>query len=78
VKRSVAIITLVILALAFSAPMLAQGSKSADSSAEQKRFHDVYKELVEINTTHSVGDNTQAARAMQKHFIEAGFTADEI
>jgi acetylornithine deacetylase/succinyl-diaminopimelate desuccinylase-like protein len=51
---------------------------AADSSAEQKLFHDIYKELVEINTTHSVGDNTQAARAMQKRFMEAGFTAEEI
>jgi acetylornithine deacetylase/succinyl-diaminopimelate desuccinylase-like protein len=59
--------------------MLAQqNSKATDSSAEQKLFHDIYKELVEINTTHSVGDNTQAARAMQKRFTEAGFTADEI
>jgi len=54
------------------------GVYAADSSAEQKLFHDIYKELVEINTTHSVGDNTQAARAMQKRFMEAGFTADEI
>jgi hypothetical protein len=31
------------------------GVYAADSSAEQKLFHDIYKELVEINTTHSVG-----------------------
>src|SRR4051812_33911957 len=40
---------------------------------EQQRFHDIYKELVEINTTNSVGNNTEAARAMQKHLLDAGF-----
>src|SRR5215217_5202934 len=45
---------------------------------EQQRFHDIYKELVEINTTNSVGDNTVAARAMQKHLLDAGFAAGDI
>lgn len=45
---------------------------------EQQRFHDIYKELVEINTTNSVGNNTEAARAMQKHLLAAGFKAEDI
>jgi len=45
---------------------------------QQQRFHDIYKELVEINTTHSVGDNTVAARAMEKRLIEAGFAPGDI
>lgn len=51
---------------------------AADSSDERKLFHEIYKEMVEINTTHSAGDTTQAARAVQKRLIDAGFTADEI
>ena len=47
-------------------------------TAEQQRFHAIYKELVEINTTDSVGNNTEAARAMQKHLLAAGFQADEM
>src|SRR4051794_30841122 len=47
-------------------------------TAEQQRFHDIYKELVEINTTNSVGNNTEAARAMQKHLLDAGFAAGDI
>lgn len=43
--------------------------------AEQKRFHAIYKELVETNTTHSVGDNTLAARRMARHLQDAGFAA---
>lgn len=77
-KPRLVTVMLLVLALAVPASMLAQGSKVGDLSAEQKLFHDIYKELVEINTTHSVGDNTQAARAMQKRFMEAGFTAEEI
>jgi acetylornithine deacetylase/succinyl-diaminopimelate desuccinylase-like protein len=47
-------------------------------TAEQQRFHDIYKQLVEINTTNSVGNNTEAARAMQKHLLDAGFAAGDI
>ena len=47
-------------------------------TAEQQRFHAIYKELVEINTTDSVGNNTEAARALQKHLLAAGFQADEM
>jgi acetylornithine deacetylase/succinyl-diaminopimelate desuccinylase-like protein len=47
-------------------------------TAEQQRFHDIYKELVEINTTNSVGNNTDAARALQKHLLAAGFTEQDM
>src|SRR5579859_3297913 len=53
-------------------------SYAADSNPEHKLFYDIYKEMVEINTTHSVGDTTQAARAVQKRLLDAGFTADEV
>src|ERR1041385_994082 len=45
---------------------------------EQKRFHAIYKELVETNTSHSAGDNTLAARRMARHLKEAGFADAEI
>ena len=45
---------------------------------EQQRFHVVYKDLVEINTSHLMGNNTEAAQAMRKHLLDAGFEADEI
>ncbi|MFS0758371.1 M20/M25/M40 family metallo-hydrolase [Noviherbaspirillum sp. 1P10PC] len=50
----------------------------APLTAEQQRFHDIYKELVEINTTNSSGNNTEAAKAMQKHLLAAGFKAEDI
>ncbi|MDR3006250.1 MAG: M20/M25/M40 family metallo-hydrolase [Acidovorax sp.] len=45
------------------------------STPEQKRFYAIYKELVEINTTHSVGSNTEAAQAMHKRLLEDGIPA---
>ena len=41
--------------------------------ATQKLAHDVLKELIEINTTDSVGSTTLAANAMAKRFKAAGF-----
>ena len=69
--------------LACSAGAIAQtipASKPAPTTLtpEQQRYHDIYKELVEINTTHSVGDTTQAARAMEKRLADAGFAASDM
>ena len=50
----------------------------ASLTPQQQRFHDIYKELIEINTTHSTGDNTLAARAMEKRLIESGFAPGDI
>ena len=47
-------------------------------SAEAQRFHEVYKELIEINTSHSAGDTTQAANAMRQRLLSAGFTAADV
>jgi acetylornithine deacetylase/succinyl-diaminopimelate desuccinylase-like protein len=51
---------------------------AAELTPEQHRFHDIYKELVEINTSHSVGSTTVAAHAMAKRLAEAGFSAADI
>ena len=34
---------------------------------------EIFKQLIEINTTDSVGSTTDAAKAMQKRFLDAGF-----
>ena len=54
------------------------GSQAQPLGPEQKRFHGIYKELVETNTTHSEGDNTLAAQRMAKHLKDAGFTDAEV
>jgi acetylornithine deacetylase/succinyl-diaminopimelate desuccinylase-like protein len=52
--------------------------QSQTLTPEQKRFHAIYKELVETNTSHSAGDNTLAARRMAKHLKDAGFADAEL
>jgi acetylornithine deacetylase/succinyl-diaminopimelate desuccinylase-like protein len=39
---------------------------------------DIFRELIEINTTDSVGDNTKAAEAMAARLRAAGFPADDL
>ncbi len=47
-------------------------------SAEQESARSIFKELIEINTTHSVGNTTMAANAMAKRFLDAGFDQKDI
>jgi acetylornithine deacetylase/succinyl-diaminopimelate desuccinylase-like protein len=40
--------------------------------------HDVFKQLIEINTTDSIGSTTTAAQAMARRLLDAGFPADDV
>ncbi|MGA2113298.1 MAG: M20/M25/M40 family metallo-hydrolase [Bryobacteraceae bacterium] len=40
--------------------------------------HDIFQQLVEINTTDSAGTTTIAAEAMAKRLLEAGFAAEDV
>ncbi len=40
--------------------------------------HDIFKELIEINTTDSVGNVTTAAVAVQKRLLDAGFPQSDL
>src|SRR6201987_2518465 len=40
--------------------------------------HDIFKELIEINTTDSVGNVSTASEAMAKRLLEAGFPESDI
>lgn len=46
--------------------------------ADQHLVHDIFKELIEINTTDSVGSTTLAANAMAKRLIDAGFPKSDV
>jgi acetylornithine deacetylase/succinyl-diaminopimelate desuccinylase-like protein len=39
---------------------------------------DIFRQLIEINTTDSVGNNTAAAQAMAKRLLDAGFPAADV
>jgi acetylornithine deacetylase/succinyl-diaminopimelate desuccinylase-like protein len=45
---------------------------------ESARFRAIYQELVEIDTSHSTGDTTAAARAMRQHLLAAGFAEGDV
>ena len=68
------VLALLALAATLSVPAQ-QGAKL--SSADQQLAHDLFKQLIEINTTDSVGSTTLAANAMRDRLLAAGFpTAD--
>ena len=47
-------------------------------SGNRQLSRDILKQLIEINTTDSSGDNTVAARAMAKRLLDAGFPAGDV
>ena len=53
-------------------------AEASPPSADEAAFRALFKELVEINTTRSVGNCTQAAEAMQKHLLAAGIPAEDM
>jgi acetylornithine deacetylase/succinyl-diaminopimelate desuccinylase-like protein len=54
------------------------GAQPATLAPHQQLLREIYQELVEINTTNSVGDNTKAAEAMARRLIAAGFLAADV
>ena len=49
------------------------------SDAEARRTaHDIFKQLIEINTTDSIGSTTVAAQAMAQRLLDAGFAAGDV
>src|ERR1700726_437194 len=46
--------------------------------ATRKMAHDIFKQLIEINTTDSIGSTTVAAQAMAQRLLDAGFPAADV
>jgi acetylornithine deacetylase/succinyl-diaminopimelate desuccinylase-like protein len=53
------------------------GPWSLAQAPDEAAFRGLYKQLVEINTTRSVGSCTQAAQAMRAHLLAAGIPAGD-
>ena len=47
-------------------------------SPNQELGRNIFKELIEINTTHSAGNTTIAAKAMAKRFLAAGYPERDV
>jgi acetylornithine deacetylase/succinyl-diaminopimelate desuccinylase-like protein len=65
-------------ALALSLVLTPLTVGAQDRTGDQAALREIYRELVEINTTDSVGDNTQAAEAMAARLRAAGFPAADV
>ena len=50
----------------------------AADDANRQLARDLFQQLIEINTTDSVGSTTAAAQAMAKRLLDAGFPADDV
>jgi len=51
---------------------------AALNDATQHLARDIFQQLVEINTTDSIGNTTVAAEAMAKRLLDAGFRSEDI
>src|SRR5271154_3232782 len=64
----------ILFATAFAA-ILTSASLAQTPAPDEAAFRSLYKELIEINTTRSVGSCTEAAEAMRAHLLAAGIAA---
>ena len=67
----------------WSAPVLLAAEKpptppATPSAAQQQRARDIYRELVETDTTQSVGDTLRAARQLAARLRSAGIPAKDV
>jgi len=70
----------VVIAAVLVSPVSRPGPSAQPATLEphQQLLREIYQELIEINTTNSVGDNTKAAEAMARRLIAAGFPAADV
>jgi acetylornithine deacetylase/succinyl-diaminopimelate desuccinylase-like protein len=61
-----------------AAALLLSGISHAQSDPSNALAHDIFKELIEINTTESAGSVTAASEAMAQRLRAAGFPAADI
>ncbi|MGA8412633.1 MAG: M20/M25/M40 family metallo-hydrolase [Xanthobacteraceae bacterium] len=58
--------------------LLSTVGQAAELSPQQRAFREIYQELVEINTTDSIGDTTKAAEAMAARLRAAGLADTQV
>jgi acetylornithine deacetylase/succinyl-diaminopimelate desuccinylase-like protein len=57
---------------------LTEASRGQIDDATRNLSHDIFKQLIEINTTDSVGTVTTASEAMAQRFRDAGFAESDM
>jgi acetylornithine deacetylase/succinyl-diaminopimelate desuccinylase-like protein len=66
------------MALLCAAPLVCAAPSAPADDPHNVLARDIFKELIEINTTDSVGSITDASEAMAKRLREAGFPAEDV
>ncbi len=66
------------VALSLACALLSPVARSQAMDAAHRQADDIFHQLIEINTTDSVGSVTAAAQAMQQRFLDAGFPASDV
>jgi len=64
-----------LLCAAFALPPASPAQVDAQT---HKLAHDIFQQLIEINTTDSVGNVTTAAKAMEQRLLDAGFPKEDM
>src|ERR1700728_1055774 len=78
-KNVLCTLTVLTAALALSVTSNAASVSPTPADIESiKLATDIFKQLVEINTSHSVGSTTDAAEAMTKRLRDAGFPNEDV
>jgi len=63
----------------FGIPLLAQSALPPASNPDRSEARDIFRELIEINTTDTPkGSVTAGSIAMQKRFLDAGFSPEDV
>jgi hypothetical protein len=66
------------LAACATAPTDSTTTASSDPRAGEAEFRALYKELIEINTTLSVGSCTKASERMKARLVAAGYPESDL
>jgi acetylornithine deacetylase/succinyl-diaminopimelate desuccinylase-like protein len=74
-----ALIPVIALAAGFASAAIGQSALPTTSPEERALAREIFKQLIEINTTDTPrGNVTTATAAMQKRFLDAGFPAEDV
>lgn len=77
-RNRIASLLVLVLLSASSAPAQAPQQWTQPDSATRQLALDIFRQLIDINTTDSVGSVSAASKAMQQRFLDAGFPAGDI
>src|SRR5262249_61858101 len=78
VVRRLLVLSTVVAAVLVAPSSRGPGAQPAGLATPQQLLREIYQELVEINTTNSIGGNTKAAQAMARRATAAGFPAAHV